>query len=106
MIDGISYLVGIFLGAALGQFTIAAGWCAAAAGIICGYRRSSWLSVQMIGLVGGLVAWFIFKDSVVALQMGGLPGQFMFNVFVYIIIASVGYALGWIVMRVLRKDGE
>ncbi len=37
--------LGLFLGAALGQFTVAIGWIAAAAAIAAGYGKRSWFSI-------------------------------------------------------------
>jgi hypothetical protein len=105
MSDLLAFL-GLFLGAALGQFTVAIGWIAAAAAIAAGYFRRSWFSLQLIALVGSLIAHFLFKDTAVDLKLGGLAGNLLFNFMIYLIIGSVGYAVGWLVMRVLRKDAE
>ncbi len=99
-------LLGLFFGAALGQFTVAVGWVAAAAAIAAGYFKRSWFSIQFIALVGSLIARFLFKDTAVDLKLGGLAGSLVFNFILYLIIGCAGYAVGWLVMRVLRKDAE
>lgn len=106
MIDGFLAFLGLFLGAALGQFTVALGWLAAVAAIVSGYCRAGWFSIQLIGAIGGLVAVFVFKGTAVDMKMGGLAGKMGFNLIVYMLIGCVGYALGWVVMRILRKGAE
>lgn len=98
--------LGLFLGAALGQFTVAIGWIAAAAAIAAGYFKRSWFSLQFIALIGGLVARFLFKDTTADMKLGGLAGSLVFNFILYLIIGCAGYAIGWVVRRVLRKDTE
>lgn len=40
------------------------------------------------------------------MKLGGLAGSLVFNFILYLGIGCVGYAIGWLVMRVLRKDAE
>ena len=73
---------------------------------VCGYFKHSWLSIQLIGFSGGLVARWWFKNTPVDQRLSGLASHFLFNIIVYMAIACVGYALGWAFMRLLRKTPE
>lgn len=106
MAENLAILLGLFFGTALGQFSVVPGWVALGLAAVAGHRRASWFSIQIIGVLGGLAASFIFKGTAVDLKWGGLPGNVLFNTLVYMLIACAGYAVGWLVMRVLRKGAD
>lgn len=104
--DDLSAIAGLLLGSALGQFTVYLGWVALVVALLAGYFRLGWFSVGLVGLLGGLAAKFLFAGTELDQKLGGLPGQLVFNTVLYLLIACAGYAVGWLVMRVLRKDAD
>lgn len=104
--DTVWQMVGIFLGALLGQFTVSLGWIATGLGLLSGYFKRSWFSIQLIAFSGGLLAKWLFQKTSVDERLGGLAGSFFFNVGLYFVIAILSYSLGWVVMRVVRRVPE